>query len=103
MPSLETVDKDHNDLGHMDTDRATNMGWNGAGGGRSDSYGCGCGWCSGSSCARISSGWGSGGAVSSSWEGGGLSSSWGRRGDGLGWGKDSSGCWAAATMAKDIL
>jgi hypothetical protein len=112
MPSLETVDEEQTYLGHTDTDYAINMGWNGAGGGCSGSYACGCGWCSGSSRARINPGWGSGaedsgwssgGVISSGWGGSDVSSSCGRRRDGSGWGKDSSGRWTAAriTIHKD--
>ena len=75
MPSLETVDEEQTDLGYTDTDYAINMGWNGAGGGCSGSYACGCGWCSGSSRARINPGWGSGAEESGC----------GRRRDGSGW------------------
>jgi hypothetical protein len=101
---LATVDEEHIiDLGHTDKDHATNMEWNGAGGGCSGPYGCGCGWCSGSSRARKNSGWGSGVEESGWGSGGVISSGCGRRGDGSGWGKDSSGRWTAAriTIHKD--
>jgi hypothetical protein len=113
VTSLAVGDEEHIiDLGYTETDHATNMGWNSAGGGCSGLYGCGCGWCSGFSSARKSSGWGSGGeesgwgsgrVISSGWGGGGVSSSCGRGGDGSGWGKDSLGRWTAAmiTIHKD--
>jgi hypothetical protein len=56
VSSLVTIDEEHTDLGRADTNRATNMGWNSAGGACSSSNGYG--WCSGSGHAQVNYGWG---------------------------------------------